>query len=93
MKRISHDNIIADGLNIERNKVAWQAIIDEWLVVAIVTILIEAEFIRSALILIVPAQLHWMKCVVVDIYSALREVGGVEVAIAVDKGTRQAGVA
>ena len=42
---IGHDDVIADGLNVEGHEVAWQALIGEWPVVVPSAVFVECEII------------------------------------------------
>jgi hypothetical protein len=60
MQHVCHYNVISDGLHIEGHKIARQALIDEYLVSALV-IVIETSIVRSVSPLIVCAQLHTLE--------------------------------
>ncbi len=80
VERIRDDNVVADGLHVERNIVARQ-------------FLIHKRIFRGAVIVIalipigvVYGQFYGLKCVVIDVDAALAEISCVQVRLAVDKG-------
>ncbi len=88
VENIGDDNVVTDGLDVERNVVAGQETIGEDFIVVVVVIAVGV-----VLILIVRVESYAVKVAVVDIDATFGEVGCVEVAVPVDEGASEAGVA
>ena len=98
MKDEGHDDVVADGLHVEGNEVAGQVFVVEGAVVVVVAIIVfSASVVVSSISVVVFVMLvgesDFVEGGVEDIDAAFGEVGGVEIAIAVDGGGGKAGVA
>ena len=83
VENIGDDNVVTDGLDVERNVVAGQETIGEgFTVIAVVVVVLIA--VAVVLILIVRVESYAVKVAVVDIDATFGEVGCVEVAVPVD---------
>jgi hypothetical protein len=83
---VGDDDVVPDGLDVEGHEIPGQTIVGECLV----------TFVAWAAIAIsvhVWLQINFVEGVVVDVDGAPIEVGGVEVALALDGGAGEAGVA
>jgi hypothetical protein len=78
----SDDDVIADNLYIEGHEVSGQTIVSKRPVIFVVTITVTVR-----------PQSDSLKGIVIDIDSSLIEVGGVKIAIALNDGAREPGVA
>lgn len=81
MKHVRHDDVVADGLDVERHVVERQALVHERI------------FGEGAIVVgLVLRWTHQMKSVVIDVYPALGEVRCLEVCPSLAKSTSQASV-
>src|ERR1700761_9458881 len=90
---VGHDNVVADGLRIERHEITWQALVDKWFIAIPPMVFVEREVIMRISAWLNARQRHRMKGVVVDVDTSLGEVGSVEIAAAIDKRAGEPGVA
>jgi len=96
VENIGDDNVVTDGLDVERNVVAGQETIGEGFIViavVVVVLIMVAIAVAVVLVLIVRVETCGVKVAVVDVDAAVVEVGCVEVAVPVDEGTGETGVA
>jgi len=94
VENIGDDNVVTDGLDVERNVVAGQETIGEgFIVIAVVVLIAVVIAVAVVLILIVRVESYAVKVGVVDVDAAVGEVGCVEVAVPVDEGAGETGVA
>ena len=104
MESIGDDDIVTDGLDVERNIVAGQETIGEGSIVIVVVVvpipvvvpvlvISVAVVMTVVLIMIVGVKSYGVKVAVVDIDAAFVEVGCIEVAVTVNEGAGETGVA
>ena len=88
VKRVGHNNIVADSLHIERRELGRQVIVREWLVLRQAGFLIEAVIIVVLLV-----QRNSVKAIIVEIHSSVGKVSSVEEGLPVNESFGQASVA
>src|SRR5882762_3462931 len=87
VERIGDNNVVADGLHVERHIAAWQVFIYKGILGGAVIV------IAGIPIGVVYGQLCGLKCAVIDVDATLSEIGCVQVGLAIDEGASQARVA
>ena len=90
VESVGDDNVVTYALDVERNVIAGQETIGEGFIVIVVVVLVAIAVIG---ILVVWVESYGVKVAVIDIDAAVVEVGCVEVAVPVDEGAGETGVA